>query len=172
MLILKLITVICEQNFISAMIKTKIQTVLHKNQNHQIIFVQPKKSTENYNVNNEVINEPKHLITFRTIWKFIDSLANICGQSAFKKIEFSFGNYKLIFALFLICLAFPSLFYTIAVYWPNISTLLEVLCLFGILVPVRVCWHSIHAVNAPNIRIRNAFEIWILSALKLWLNKL
>ncbi len=123
------------------MIKTTIQNVLHKNQNHQIIFVQPKKSTENYNVNNEVINAPKHLITYRTIWKFIDALANICGLSAFKKAEFSFGNYRLIFASFLICLAFPSLVYTIALNWPNIPTLLEVLCLFGILVPVRVCWH-------------------------------
>ncbi len=131
------------------MIKTKIQNVLHKKQNHQIILVQPKKSTENYNVDDEVINEPKHLTTYRTIWKFIHALASICGLSAYKKVGFTLGNFRLNFATSLICLAFISIFYTLALNWPNIPALLEIICLFGILVPVRVCSYSIHNVSAP-----------------------
>ncbi len=129
----------CEPNFISAMIKTKIQNLLHKKQSHQIILVQPKKSTENFNVDDEVVNEPKHLTTYRTIWKFIDSLASICGISAYKKVEFNSGNLRIIFVTCMIFFAFTMFFYTMAIYWNNIPTLLEVICLFGILLPVRVC---------------------------------
>ncbi len=124
---------ICEPNFISAMIATKIENLLHKKQNHQIILVQPKN----------VINEPKHLITYQTIWKFIDFFASICGISAYKKVEFNLSNFRVIVVTSMICLAFVSFSYTMVINLSNIPTLLEGLCLYGMLVPVRILYAGI-----------------------------
>ncbi len=155
---LKINNIICEPNFISAMMKTKIQNLLCKKQNHQIFFVHSKKSTENRNVDNEVINEPKHLITYRTIWKVIHVLAKCNGLSAYKQVEINLGNFGLIMSISLISIAFSSIFYASALNWHNIKALLEIICLLGILIPVRMCWYFIHAVSAPKIRIISSHQ--------------
>lgn len=80
---------------------------------------------------NNVITE--HLNIHRTIWYIIRILATIVGVSTYKKTEM---NARLVFTSAVILVAFPSIFYTMVVVWPNIETLLEVVCIFGVLLPV------------------------------------
>lgn len=79
--------------------------------------------------------ETEHLNIYRTVWNIINFLANIVGVDKNKDIEI---NFRLIFTSAVIFIAFPSIFYTMVVVWPNASTLLEVVCIFGVLLPVGI----------------------------------
>lgn len=100
---------------------------------NSVIAVQPIKPIENHGSDNENNIESEHLATYRNIWKLIDLLASMVGISAYKEVEM---NFMFIFTSSVICFAFPSLFYTMIVVWPSVSTLLEVICIFGVLLPV------------------------------------
>lgn len=112
-------------NRIRAMMRTRIQNVKTKT-----IQVRP---LDNGNSDSKNDIESEHLKTYRAMWNLIDGLANIVGFSALKEMEM---NYRLIFTSSLIVFGFFILFYTMAVVWPSVPTLLEVVCIFGVLVPV------------------------------------
>lgn len=120
-------------NQIWALIKSKIQNI--RNEQNQIRLVQPITSTENYDSSDDAGNnsELEHLRTYRTIMSLVNLLANIVGVSVYRDIEI---NFRLVATISLICVAFPSLFYTMAVLWPSVPTLLEAICIFGVLLPV------------------------------------
>lgn len=106
----------------------------------QVIVVQPSASTENCGSDDKDKIGTKHLNTYRTVWTLIDLLASVVGVSIFKEMG---TNIRLVFTTSVICVAFPSLFYTMVVVWPNVSQLLEVICIFGVLLPVRLVHSTI-----------------------------
>lgn len=108
-----------------AAIKSKIQSV--KAKKNPVIAVQPLNSTIN-----DV--EPEHLRIYKTIWSLLHLLGSIVGISAYKEMEF---NLVFVITATMIFLTYPFLFYTMVVVWPDVSTLLEVICIFGVLTPVR-----------------------------------
>lgn len=94
-------------------------------------------SNNESNTSNNINVETKHLNTYRTIWNIINLLANIVGIDVmtYNDIEL---NFRFVVTNALIFIAFASIFYTMVVVWPNASLLLEVVCLFGVLLPVCV----------------------------------
>ncbi len=131
-----------------ATIKSQIWNV-----QHEVCVVQSIDSIKNSDDNIET----EHLNTFRTIWQLIDVLANIVGVNTNEEVQI---NARIIFTTLLICFAFLSLFYTMVVVWPSIPTLLEAICIFGVLVPV-YRYNVKFARNKNRIKISGHNEIQI-----------
>lgn len=125
-------------NQIWSSMKHRLQaTIQHQSvrkKQHQVLVVKPLEPTKNCSSDNQlIVVETKHLKTYRTILNFIDFLINAFGVSIYTEVDI---NSRFIFSTAWFSFAHASLFYTIVVVWPNISTLLEVVCLFGIMLPV------------------------------------
>lgn len=66
--------------------------------------MEPIKSTKSCDSDNKlVVVEPKHLKTYRTIWKFFDFLTSLVGVSVYREVEISPVNLPNNFVHFLFC---------------------------------------------------------------------
>lgn len=112
--------------------KSKVTQTLNRQCPVHIISINPINKINNaLSCNNIII--AKHLKIFRTIWRLIDLMAFIVGLSAFKEENI---NARQAFTASTIFFAYVSLFYTMFIVWPSIPSLLEVICIFGVLIPV------------------------------------
>lgn len=111
-----------------------------KTQRHQVIAVQPFESMRNSGSDNNVNIETEHLTACRTIWNFINFLAYFVGVDMNTEIEM---NSRLVFTILSLITAYLSLFYSMVLVWPNVSVLMEVICIFGTLLPVCVIYKQI-----------------------------
>lgn len=106
---------------------------IHKEQT-EVRMVQPIKSTDSCDSDDDKREvETEHLSTYRTIWRVIDLLECVIGFSVYNEVEI---NVRLVFVSAMICCAYTCLFYTMAVVWPSVPMLIEVVCMFGMLFPV------------------------------------
>nr|QGW45439.1 odorant receptor 66 [Bradysia odoriphaga] len=110
--------------------KSKLRNALDSQRQSQVILV--KSINSNADNDDKKAIETKHLKVYRTIWTWIDAMAFVVGLSAFREAKI---NARMVFTASMICFAFVCLFYTIVVVWPSIPLLLEVICIYGVLIP-------------------------------------
>nr|QGW45440.1 odorant receptor 67 [Bradysia odoriphaga] len=117
-------------NQIWATWKSKLRTALNRHGQFQVISVKPVNSSTNTGDKNCI--EAKHLQKFRAIWSLVDSMAFVVGVSLIRQKNI---NARMVLAALLLFVTYPFLFYTKLVVWPNVPFLLEVLCIYGALIP-------------------------------------
>ncbi|XP_037036894.1 uncharacterized protein LOC119074711 [Bradysia coprophila] len=110
--------------------KSKLRNALDRQRQSHVVLVKPINSNADKDDKNFI--EAKHLKLYRTIWTWIDLMAFVVGLSAFREAKI---NARMVFTASTICFAFVCLFYTIVVIWPSIPLLLEVICIYGVLIP-------------------------------------
>lgn len=123
--------------------KQKIQNCLYEPKqlfHVQVVQVQPIDSLGTGGPDNIV---PNHLKIFRSIWDFIDLIASVFGVSMYKEME---ANFRIVLMVFLLSFGTFSLFYTMASIGPSLSEFLEVICLFGVLLPVCAVYILVHKI--------------------------
>ncbi|XP_037036797.1 putative odorant receptor 83c isoform X4 [Bradysia coprophila] len=110
--------------------KSKLWNALDRQRQSHVVLVKPINL--NADKDDKVFIEAKHLKVYRTIWTWIDLMAFVVGLSAFREAKI---NARMVYTASMICFAFVCLFYTIVVIWPSIPLLLEVICIYGVLIP-------------------------------------
>lgn len=135
--------------------KPKLTNTLNGKNKFHVVLVKPINSNASGN------KESEHLKTFHAIWKLIDSMAFIVGVSVFREVKI---NARMILTASMIFFAYSFLAYTKFVVWPSIPLLLEVVSIYGPLIPVctidcRNChcqktpqWHY-HKIYYSNCRV-------------------
>lgn len=113
-------------------------------------MVQPIRSIEKCDSDDKKNIEPEHLRTYRRIWNVINTLGAIVGVSAHKDL----GWQPIIgVCIFVVCVGYSFMFYTICLVWRDPSNLIEITCIFGILLPVcvmpiyRLFCHQMHKLS-------------------------
>lgn len=124
-------------------LKSKLENAWNRQNHLNVVLVNTISS--NTGRSNRI--EANHLKTFRTIWRLIDLMAFVAGLSATKEVDI---NARMAFTALNIFLAFVCLFYTMFIVWPSIPLLLEVICIFGVLIPV--CTSRSKSIN-PSIQM-------------------
>ncbi|XP_037036795.1 putative odorant receptor 83c isoform X2 [Bradysia coprophila] len=113
-----------------ATLKSKFRNALNRQRQFEVVLVKPVNPNTNTGDKNYI--EAKHLKMFRAIWSLIDSMAFLVGVSAIRDENI---NARMALAALLISVTYPILFYTKFVVWPSVPLLLEVICIYGVLIP-------------------------------------
>ncbi|XP_037037280.1 uncharacterized protein LOC119074982 [Bradysia coprophila] len=121
-----------------ATLKSKLRNALNRQRQFEVVLVKPVNPCTNTGDKNYI--ESEHLKMFRAIWSLIDSMAFLAGVSVTRDESI---NTRMALAALVVLVTYLLLFYTQFVVWPSVPLLLEVCCIYGVLIPGSLKFHLI-----------------------------